>query len=173
MCSHVIHVDVVVVAPVDIGRTITTVLGDRKSFFVSLVIRASNNLLVEIGDLVSSTICVTVLTKDDSLTENLVVSGTAIAVVRFLRQVLDSRSLVALVWVAVRTNAVLVVVAILGAVTWLLGSLVVGSRRLVLACVGSQLVAVALSVKVSLTVTAATIRTVLVFGSLATVLTTI
>lgn len=79
-----VHVDVVVVAPVDIGRTMTTVLSDRKSFFVSPVIGAGNNLLVEIGDLVSSTICVTVLTKDDSLTENLVVSGTAIAIVRLL-----------------------------------------------------------------------------------------
>jgi len=95
LLSHVLEIDVVAVADllvvtgvgtvnatvggsvaeVDVGLSVSAVLRDSKSLLVGLVIGASNNLLIEVGDLVRGTISVGVLTKDDSLTEHLVVSG--------------------------------------------------------------------------------------------------
>ena len=77
--------------------------------------------------------------------------------------------MVALVWVAVGTDTVLVVVAAVFAVSLLLGSLVVRSVRSVLASVAAKFVAVTLSVEVG--VTAASVLAVLAVADLTTVLT--
>lgn len=173
---HVINVDIVAVATVakvDISLSVAAVLGNSKSFLVGLVIGAGDHLLIKVGFFVSGTVRVRVLTENDTLSEYLVVSGAAITIVRLGSQVLNTRSVVALVRVAVGTNAVLVVVATVGAVTLLLGALVVGSGRSVLASVAVQAVAMTLSIVVTRAVTTTAVRTVLALASLVAILTAI
>lgn len=98
---HVVNVDIVTVAKVDISLSVAAVLGNSKSFLVGLIIGAGDNLLIKVGDFVSGTVRVRVLTENDTLSEHIVVSGTAITIVRLGSQVLDARSMIARVRVAV------------------------------------------------------------------------
>lgn len=174
----IVDVNIVVVSVADVTLAIAACLCNSEGLLVGLVVGAGDHLFVVVSHIVCGTVGEGVLAKDDTLAENLMISGATITVIWRLTQVLEAGSVVGLVGVAIRTDTVLVVVAAIRAITRLLGALVVRPGRSVLASVAVQSVTVALSIEmvvadVTLAVATATISTSAIVAAMLSVLTAI
>lgn len=126
----IIHSDVVViVVVVDFALAVAIILRNLPCFLVRLVAGTSDDDFVVIFLLVRFSVSKSVFAEHDTLAEDFVVSCAAVPIVWFFGEVLESWPVVSLIRVAVRTQALLVVVAAVGAVASLLGALVVGFGR--------------------------------------------
>ena len=163
----IVDINIVVVSVVEVTLTIAACLCNSEGLLVGLVVGAGDHLLVVVSHIVCGTVGEGVLAEDDTLAENLVISGATITVVWLLAQVLEAGSVVGLVGVTVRTDTVLVVVASIRAITRLLGALVVGLGRSVLASVAVQSVSVALSIEVVVANVTLAVTTAAIFASVA------
>ena len=136
----IIHSDVVVivVVVVDFALAVAIILRNLPCFFVRLVAGTSDDDFVVIFLLVRFSVSKSVFAEHDTLAEDFVVPCAAVPIVWFFGEVLESWPVVSLIRVAVRTQALLVVVAAVGAVASLLGALVVGFGRPIPASIAAK-----------------------------------
>lgn len=92
---------VVIMAKVDVTIALAAILGNAQCLMVGLVVGARDNFLIEVFLLVCLSISESVLAQHNTLTEDFVVPGASVAIVRLLLKVLKTRSVIGLIGVTV------------------------------------------------------------------------
>ena len=92
---------VVIMAKVDVTVALAAIFGNAQCLMVGFVVGARDNFLIEVFLLVCLSISESVLAQHNTLTEDFVVPGASVAIVRLLLKVLKTRSVIGLIGVTV------------------------------------------------------------------------